>query len=89
MKKVKKPYDKKPYDRTVYQAITMIMQFGINMIVPVVMMSMLGVYLDRKLGTAYITIIFFFAGAIAGGQNVYRMAKGIYGEKKGKEDELD
>ena len=69
-----------PYDRTVYQSITMIFQFGINMVVPITMMTALGVYLDRKLGTPYITILLFFIGAVAGGQNVYRMAKGIYGK---------
>lgn len=67
-----------PYDRTVYQSLTMIFQFGINMIVPIAMLTALGVYLDRKLGTVYVTIILFLVGAIAGGQNVYRMAKGIY-----------
>lgn len=70
----------KPYDRTVYQSLTMILQFGINMIVPIAMMTALGVYLDKKLGTAYITILFFFIGAVAGGQNIYRMAKKIYSE---------
>ena len=69
-----------PYDRTVYQSLTMIFQFGINMIVPIAMLTALGVYLDRKLGTVYVTIILFLVGAIAGGQNVYRMAKGIYGK---------
>lgn len=68
----------KPYDRTVYQSLTMILQFGINMVVPIAMMTALGVYLDRKLGTVYITILFFFIGAVAGGQNIYRMAKRIY-----------
>ena len=77
-----------PYDRTVYQSNTMIFQFGINMVVPIAMMTALGVFLDRKLGTAYITIVLFFIGAVAGGQNVYRMAKGIYGklnDQTGKE----
>lgn len=75
---------KKPYDRTVYQSLTMILQFGINMIVPIAMMTALGVYLDRKLGTVYITILFFFIGAAAGGQNIYRMAKKIYTEPEGR-----
>lgn len=68
----------KPYDRTVYQSLTMILQFGINMVVPIAMMTALGIWLDRKLEKGYFTIILFVIGAIAGGQNVYRMAKGIY-----------
>lgn len=67
-----------PYDRTVFQSMTMILQFGINMIVPIAMMTALGIWLDRKLDTAYFTIIFFFIGAIAGGQNIYKMAKKIF-----------
>lgn len=68
----------KPYDRTVYQSLTMIMQFGINMVVPIAMMTALGVWLDRKFETGYLTILFFFIGALAGGQNIYRMAKKVY-----------
>ncbi len=84
----------KPYDRTVYQSLTMILQFGINMVVPIAMMTALGIWLDRKFEMGYFTIIFFVIGAIAGGQNVYRMAKSIYStpdrsqkEDKGKEEQ--
>jgi F0F1-type ATP synthase assembly protein I len=41
-------------------------------------MSALGIFLDKKLGTSFIMVIFFFIGAIAGGQNIYRMAKKIF-----------
>lgn len=69
---------KKGYDRSVYRSIALVMQFGLNMLVPICMMSALGVFLDQKLGTSYIMVIFFFAGAAAGGQNIFRMAKKIY-----------
>ncbi len=68
----------KPYDRTVYQSLTMIFQFGINMVVPIVMMTALGIWLDRKFGAGWFTIVLFIVGAVAGAQNVYRMAKSIY-----------
>ena len=68
----------KPYDRTVFQAFTMILQFGINMVVPIAMMTALGIWLDRKFDTGYFTVILFFVGALAGGQNIYRMAKQIF-----------
>ncbi len=84
----------KPFDRTVYQSLTMILQFGINMVVPIAMMTALGIWLDRKFEMGYFTIILFVIGAIAGGQNVYRMAKSIYStpdrrkkEEKGKEEQ--
>lgn len=69
---------KKGYDRSVYRSFTLVMQFGINMLVPICMMSAIGVFLDQKLGTSFIMVILFFAGAAAGGQNIFRMAKQIY-----------
>lgn len=68
-------------ERKVYQSVTMILQFGLNMIVPIGMMSALGIWLDRKLGTSFLTIVLFAAGAVAGAQNIYRMAKSICGEE--------
>ena len=56
--------DRGRYDRSVYRAFALVMQFG--------------VFLDRKLGTSYIMVLLFFVGAIAGAQNVYRMAKRVY-----------
>lgn len=66
------------YDRSVYRSMVLITQFGINMLVPICMMSALGIWLDGRYGTSFWTILLFFMGAIAGGQNVYRMAKKVY-----------
>jgi len=69
------PKKKKGYDRSVYHSFAMVMQFGINMLVPICALSALGIYIDKKLGTSFVMIILFFAGAAAGARNVYRMAK--------------
>ena len=66
--------------------MVLITQFGINMLVPICMMSALGIWLDGRYGTSFWTILLFFVGAIAGGQNVYRMAKKVY-EAEEKADE--
>lgn len=71
---------KKHYDKSVYRSLSLVTQFGINMLVPICMMTALGVFLDDKLGTSFWMIILFFIGAIAGGQNIYRMAKKLYSE---------
>lgn len=68
---------RKDDERIVYQSLAMIMQFGLNMIVPICLMSALGVWLDRKLDTSFFTIALFAVGAVAGGQNIYRIAKGM------------
>ena len=77
---------KRSYDRSVFQALTLISQFGINMLVPIGLMTVLGVYLDKKLGTSYLVILLFFVGALAGGRNVYQMAKKLFGKKEQKDD---
>ncbi len=77
---------RKGMDRSVAQALAMVMQFGINMLVPICFMSALGIWLDRKFDTSFWMIILFIVGAVAGGQNVYRMARQVYG---GDKKELD
>lgn len=69
------------FNRSVYQSLTMIGQFGINMLVPVFLCSFLGIFLDKKLNTSYLVIFLFFIGAAAGFRNVYRFAKSIYGQQ--------
>ena len=70
---------KKPYDRQVFRAITLIMQFGINMLVPICLMSAAGIWM----------ILLFCMGAVAGGQNVYRMARTIYEDGDDKHTKKD
>ncbi|MGN0402967.1 MAG: AtpZ/AtpI family protein [Acetatifactor sp.] len=63
------------------QTFTLITQIGLVMIVSIGMMSALGIWLDRKLGTSFIMVILFFVGALAGGQGAYRMVKQIFREE--------
>ncbi len=73
-----KKRDNKKYNRTVFQSLTMISQFGINMIVPIVLCSLAGYYLDKRLGTSCLVIILFFVGALAGFRNIYLFAQKIF-----------
>lgn len=66
------------YNRNVYQALMMISQFGINMLVPIFICSFVGIFLDWKLETSFWTVLLFFVGAMAGFTNVYRFARKIY-----------
>ncbi|MDE5866846.1 MAG: AtpZ/AtpI family protein [Lachnospiraceae bacterium] len=56
----------------------MISQFGINMLVPIFLCSIIGIYIDKKCGTGIWVIILFFVGAAAGFRNVMKFAKKIY-----------
>ncbi len=66
---------KKGSKREVMDALMMVYQFGICMLVPIFMCTLFGVWLGNKTGINWLCIPFFFVGAIAGGQSVYRMAK--------------
>ena len=65
----------------VMKHIVLITQFGISMIVPIVLCFFIGIFLDRWLNTSFIAIILFFVGALAGGRNVYLLAKKSFDKK--------
>ena len=61
--------------RKVFQALTMILQFGLNMIVPIAICMALGIWLDKKYDMPWVILILFFAGALSGFTSIYKMAK--------------
>ena len=65
-------------DRSVFRTRTLISQFGINMIVPMVACLFIGIFLDKKFDTSFWSIVLFFVGALAGFNSVYKMAKRFY-----------
>ena len=76
----------KKYKRSVYQSLAVITQFGINMLVPIFLCSFAGMFLDRKLGTAFWFVLLFFVGALAGFRNIFILAKKIYEGDSSDED---
>ena len=63
----------------IVRCLSMISQFTIHMLVPICMCSYLGYFLDQKWNTNFMFILLFFMGALAGGRNVYRLARKISG----------
>lgn len=59
----------------ILKILTYVSQFGLVMIVPVCLCFFAGYWLDGKLGTNFLAIVFFFIGAIAGFTGIYRMIK--------------
>lgn len=72
-------------NQKIFQCLTLILQFGLNMIVPIFMCTMLGVWLGRKYGIPVITVPLFIVGALAGFTNIFKMAKKIYGQGGSKD----
>lgn len=71
-------------NRKVFQAMTLVLQFGLNMIVPICMCTLFGVWLGKKYDMLWITIPLFIMGALAGFTNIFKMAKNIYGQDNKK-----
>ena len=63
------------YQKEVFRNFSLILQFGISMIVPILICTFAGIFLDRLFSTSFIVIILFFIGALAGFRNIYIMAK--------------
>lgn len=72
-----------------FRMLSLISQFGINMLVPIFLCFFLGMYIDKKLGTSYWIIIFFFIGAIAGFRNVYIFAVKNIKDSNSRQKELE
>lgn len=79
--------DRQENGRNVYRSLLLVTQFGINMLVPIGMTCALGIWLDKRFDASFWTILLFFVGAAAGGQNIYRMARQVYDGKGKKESE--
>ncbi len=69
-------------DRSVFQSLVLVTEFSIHMIVPIFLCTFLGIWIDRKVGTSYWVIILFFVGALAGFNNIYKLATRVNGTKK-------
>ena len=75
------------YKKNVGQSLVLITQFSINMIVPILMCTLLGVWIGNRTGAVWVTVPLFFVGALAGGTNIYKMSKKlIESDSKGKTD---
>ena len=65
-------------NRKIFQSLTLILQFGLNMIVPIFMCTLFGVWLGERYDIPIITVPLFMVGALAGFTNIFKMAKKIY-----------
>ena len=74
-------------NRDVTRALVFVTQLGINMIVPILLCLFVGQWLDKRLGTQYLVIIFIFLGLLAAYRNMYVLMKPMLKGRKEKEDE--
>ncbi len=65
----------KKENRQVFEALALVFQFGIYMLVPIFLCTFLGIWLGRRYEITWIVIPFFFIGACAGFTGIYKMAR--------------
>ena len=65
----------------VFQTLTLVSQFGITMLVPILLCTLIGVYIGEKFSIPIITVPLFMLGALAGFRNIYIMAKKTYEDR--------
>lgn len=74
----------KKENRQVLEALVLVFQFGISMLVPIFICTFIGVWIGNRYQISWIVIPLFFAGALAGFTNIYKMAKKVWGKEDGK-----
>lgn len=65
-------------NNNVFRLLALFNQFAVHILVPIFLCSFLGYWLDQKIGTGFLFILFFFLGALAGGRNVFLLARKVY-----------
>ena len=60
------------------RGLSMILQIGLNMMVPIGLCLFIGYELDKWLSTGYLVIVFLFLGIGGGIRSVYDMTKRFY-----------
>ena len=66
----------------VANTLVLIVQIGVTMLVPILMCSIGGAWLDHNFQTRWIGVLGFILGTIAGFQNVYRLVRKYLKETK-------
>lgn len=66
---------KKINKREIVTSSSMVLQFSLNMITPIVLCVALGVWIGNEYDMDWVVIPLFFVGAIAGYNSIYRMVK--------------
>lgn len=61
--------------RMVVESFSMVLQFGLNMIIPIAMCMGIGIWIGEKYDMNWIAIPSFFIGALAGYTSIFKMVK--------------
>ena len=62
----------------IVRMLSFISQFTLVMLIPTIGCFFLGLFLDKKFGTSFLVIVFFFVGAACGMTGVYKLVKSTF-----------
>lgn len=74
------------YKRSVYNTLALVSQLGLSIIVPIIMCTLAGVWLDEKFSVST-TVPLIATGVLAGIRNAYYLVKGANEDPEDKKDE--
>ena len=74
------------YKKSVFNTLALISQLGISIIVPILLCTFLGVYLEDRFSLS-ITVPLMVTGVLAGIRNAYHLVKDANEDPEDKEDE--
>lgn len=69
------------HKKGVFRSLILVTQFGISMLVPILLCTLIGAYIGDRFNIPIITVPLFLIGALAGFRNIYIMAKKTYEDK--------
>ncbi len=62
-------------NRKILQTLFLVTQLGLSMLAPIGLGAVVGILLDRKLGTTYWVVILLFLGILAGFRNCWKLLR--------------
>ena len=73
--------------KKIFQALTLIIQFSLNMLVPIAMCMALGIWIDNKYDMPWVVVVLFFVGALVGFTSIFKMAKPFMKNDRGRKSD--
>ena len=74
------------YNKSVFQTLSLISQLGLSIVTPILLCTVLGVYLDENF-TISSTVWLIILGVLAGVRNAYVLLRQANKDSEGKENE--
>ena len=71
------------------EALMMVFELSINMLVPILLCTFFGVWLGEKIHINWMAVPFFFIGALAGYTSIFKKMKRFLKDDKKKKDEKE